>query len=108
MKEKTLTTNAVDILHRRYYDNKPEREEELDAERQNANVSRTLYELRKAAGITQEELAKRVNTTPSVISRLENEGYDGHSLSTLKKIAGALGRRVRIEFVEEETDLRPA
>jgi transcriptional regulator with XRE-family HTH domain len=44
--------------------------------------------------MTQKELAARVGTTPSVISRLENDDYDGHSLAMLRRVAAALNRRV--------------
>jgi transcriptional regulator with XRE-family HTH domain len=45
------------------------------------------------------ELAARVGTTPSVISRLEYDDYDGHSLAMLRRIAAALNKRVEIRFV---------
>ena len=44
------------------------------------------------------ELARRVGTTASVICQLENADYQGHSLSLLKRIAAALGKRVEIRF----------
>jgi transcriptional regulator with XRE-family HTH domain len=60
-----------------------------------------LYELRLREGLSQAELAKRVHTSPSVISRLEDAEYKGHSLGMLRKIAKALGREVRVVFVEK-------
>ena len=47
------------------------------------------------------ELA-RVGTTASVICRLEDADYDGHSLAMLRRIAGALGLRVEVRFVPED------
>jgi hypothetical protein len=44
-------------------------------------------------------LAKLVGTTASVICRLEDADYEGHSLAMLNRIAGALNKRVKIEFV---------
>jgi len=41
----------------------------------------------------------RVGTTPSVISRLDDDDYDGHSLAMLRRIAAALNKRVEIRFV---------
>jgi transcriptional regulator with XRE-family HTH domain len=58
-----------------------------------------LYALRKQAGVSQAELARRVGTTQSVISRLEDADYGGHSLALLQRIAAALERRVEIRFV---------
>jgi transcriptional regulator with XRE-family HTH domain len=62
-------------------------------------IARKIYELRTAAGLTQRELAKRVKTTASVICRLEDADYEGHSLAMLHRIAAAVGKRVKIEFV---------
>jgi DNA-binding XRE family transcriptional regulator len=99
------TTDAVEILHRRYFEGKPERLAELHEERANAEVARKVYRLRKRSGLTQQQLAKMVGTTPSVISRLEDADYEGHSLSMLRRIAAALHKRVEIRFVPAEKEL---
>ena len=65
----------------------------------NAEVARKLYDLRMQAGLTQAALAKLVGTTASVISRLEDADYDGHSLAMLRRIAAGLNKRVEIRFV---------
>lgn len=93
------TTDAVEILHRRYYAGKPERLAELEEERANAEIARNIREFREDAGLTQKELAELVGTTPSVISRLEDADYEGHSLSMLRRIATALNKRVEVRFV---------
>lgn len=93
------TTDAVDILHRRYFEGKPERLAELEDARASAEVAREIFALRTAAGLTQRELAELVGTSHSVISRLEDDDYQGHSLAMLRRIAAALGRRVEIRFV---------
>ena len=41
----------------------------------------------------------RVGTTPSVISHIEDDDYEGHSLSMLRRIAAALNKRVEIRLV---------
>ncbi len=99
MKSKT-TSIAFDILHRRYIGENVERQASLEVERLNAEVASTIYELRKKAGLTQKELAQRVGTTQSVISRLEDADYEGHSLSMLNRIAMALNRRLHIQMIE--------
>ena len=58
-----------------------------------------IYELRMEAGLTQKELAKRVGTTQSVISRIEDADYEGHSLTMLQRIAAALQQRLEVRFV---------
>src|SRR5262249_1666034 len=83
----------------RYFDGKPDMQALLERERENAEVAQKVYDLRIAAGLTQRELARRVGTTPSVISRLEDADYNGHSLTMLRRIAAAVGKRVEIQFV---------
>ena len=98
------TTDAVEILHRRYYEGNPERLAELEKVRAEDEIARKIYELRTKAGLTQRKLAELVGTTASVICRLEDADYEGHSLSMLNRIAAAVGKRVKITFepLEEE------
>lgn len=93
------TTDAVEILHRRFFQGRPERLKALEEARADDEVARKIYELRRKAGLTQAQLAKRIGTTASVISRLEDADYEGHSLAMLRRIAAALNRRVEIRFV---------
>src|SRR5215468_9171523 len=94
-KKRKATTDAVEILHRRYYQGKRER---LAA----------LERVRAEAGLSQRQLAKLIGTTASVICRLEDADYEGHSLAMLNRIATALNRRVEIHFVPAERRLRSA
>lgn len=91
-------SDAVEILKHRYIDGDPEMQSLIEEERANQSVARQIFELRSEAGITQRELAQRVGTTASVICRLEDADYDGHSLAMLRRIADALGRKVLITF----------
>jgi ribosome-binding protein aMBF1 (putative translation factor) len=93
------TTDAVEILHRRFFRDQPERQRVLEEARAEHEVARKIYELRKKAGLTQAQLAKMIGTTASVISRLEDADYEGHSLAMLRRIAAALNKRVEIRFV---------
>ncbi|MFQ5629938.1 MAG: helix-turn-helix domain-containing protein [bacterium] len=54
-----------------------------------------LRQARNEAGITQEELAQKLNTKKSAISRIENHAEDIR-LSTLHKYAGALGKSLHV------------
>ena len=74
----------------------------------NREVAQRIYELREQAGLSQSELAKRVGTTQSVISRLEDADYEGHSLAMLNRIAAAVERRVEIRFLPRRRRLQPA
>lgn len=93
------TTDGLEMLRRRYYEGRPERLKALEEARANDEVARKIYELRTSAAMTQAQLAKLVGTTPSVISRLEDADYEGHSLAMLRRIAQALHQRVEIRFV---------
>jgi DNA-binding XRE family transcriptional regulator len=93
------TSDAIEIMDRRYYEGRPDRIAELEDARANDEVARKIYELRKKAKLSQRQLAKSVGTTASVICLLEDAEYQGHSLSMLRRIAKALNRRVEIRFV---------
>jgi transcriptional regulator with XRE-family HTH domain len=97
-KTRRPTTDAVEVLRRRYVTGDPEAEALLEEARAEAELARTIYRLRTEAKLTQQDLAQRVGTTASVISRLEDADYTGHSLAMLRRIAAALGRTVEIRF----------
>jgi DNA-binding XRE family transcriptional regulator len=92
-------SDAVEILHRRSYEGKPARLKNLEEARANEEIARKIHELREKAALTQTQLAKLIGTTASVICRLEDADYEGHSLAMLRRIAGALNQRVEIRFV---------
>ncbi len=68
------------------------------------DVALQIADLRRQAGLSQKELAALLHTSQQQISRLESPGYEGHSLSMLRRVAEALHARVRVVFepVEEE------
>jgi DNA-binding XRE family transcriptional regulator len=71
----------------------------IELEQDNLDIARKIYELRTRAKLSQADLARKVGTTQSVISRLEDADYDGHSLEMLRRIASALKKRVEIRFL---------
>jgi predicted transcriptional regulator len=79
--------------------NSPEMAELLEQERANLDIARKIYGLRTKAGLSQAELARKIGTTQSVISRLEDADYEGHSLEMLRRIASAFEKRVEVRFV---------
>jgi ribosome-binding protein aMBF1 (putative translation factor) len=99
-------TDAVAIIHRRYYEGKPDRLAALEQARANDDVARKIAVLRTEAGLSQRQLARLVGTTASVICRLEDADYEGHSLAMLQRIAAALDRRVTINFVKAQGGLQ--
>jgi DNA-binding XRE family transcriptional regulator len=92
----TKRTNAVEILRNRYVKDDPKRKASVATERLNAEIARLLYDMRTEAELTQEQLAELVGTTQSVISRLEDSDYDGHSLTMLNRIAEALHKKLSV------------
>ncbi len=96
--KKKPNSSALQYSYARYIKGKPEREASFEEELVNAEVAHKLYALRTKAGLSQRELAKRAGTTASVICRLEDADYKGHSLGMLKRIAAALDKRVEIRF----------
>jgi ribosome-binding protein aMBF1 (putative translation factor) len=103
--KKSKTTDAISILHQRYIGNDPQRKKAVQAERINAQVASVIYRARQEAGISQAELATRIGTTQSVISRLEDADYDGHSLTMLSRIAMALNRGLTVEMTPRKLRL---
>ena len=98
-RKRKVTNDAVEILHRRFYAGRPKRIAELEKARANDDIARRIFVLRTKAGLTQKELGSLVGTTASVICRLEDADYEGHSLAMLRRIAIALKRRVEVRFV---------
>jgi transcriptional regulator with XRE-family HTH domain len=67
------------------------------------DVALQLAALRAQAGLSQAELARKLKTTQQQISRLESPGYEGHSLSMLRRVAKALSARVRVVLEPDGT-----
>jgi len=104
---KKTTTYALKILAH-IAGSDPKRQQRFEEEVANREVAQKIFQLRHDAGLSQAELARRVGTTQSVISRLEDADYEGHSLAMLKRIAAAVERRVEIRFVPRKRRLQPA
>ena len=104
MANKEKTSDAARILRDRYVKDDPKRKASVEAERVNAQVARMIYDLRNDAGLTQKELAELVGTTQSVISRLEDADYQGHSLSMLNRIADALNQKLTVVMTPKDSE----
>jgi len=99
MTSRSKQSSASKILHKKFIAGSPEREVALEGERVNAKVARLIFDYREEAGLTQKQLAELIGTTQSVISRLEDADYNGHSLTILNKIAQALNRKLAIDMI---------
>ena len=98
-KPRRTTTDGLKILDARYFRGRPRRLRALAKATLNAQIAQEIYALREQAGLTQRQLAKLVGTTDSVISRLEDADYSGHSLKLLLRISAALNQRLELRFV---------
>lgn len=95
------TNDALKII-KKIMKEDPELQEMVRESSINAQVSQIIYDARKQAGLTQQQLADLVGTTQSVIARLEDADYEGHSLSILVRIATALNQKVEIKMSPKE------
>lgn len=81
----------------------PEFRAELErVEREEMPMLDAILTLRKEAGLTQAQIAERMQTSVPAVSRLENAlitGKPSPSLATLKRYAAAMGKTVHISFV---------
>lgn len=103
MTGKRTTTSAVEILHHLYFKNDPEMMQMLEAERIKGDIAQRVYDLREAAGLTQEHLAEKVGTTAKVIDDLEMTDYEdneiGDAVLMLQRIAKALDKQIEFRIV---------
>lgn len=92
------TNDALTILARMIGDDADMRQM-IAEETLKAQMARLGYAARTAAGLTQQALAARVGTTPSVIARLEEADVDSDALCLLHHIAAALGHALDMRLV---------
>jgi len=95
------TKDATKLLHHLIGDDE-ELRDMVAEEHLNVRVARMIFDAREEAGLTQKKLGELVGTTQSVIARLEDADYKGHSLSMLQRIAEALGKRIEIRFIKPQ------
>jgi ribosome-binding protein aMBF1 (putative translation factor) len=98
MPKRKFQSPAIQHAYEQFVEHDSKRVKSFEQELFNAELARKLYDLRTRAGLSQRDLASRVGTTASVICRLEDADYQGHSLAMLKRIAGALGKRLELRF----------
>ena len=96
MKLNTVRTYSDTLLEDKHF------REKFEREYKNLVISEKIAQLRHKAHLTQDELAQKVRTTKSAISRYENNDYQGYSVSLLQKIASACGADLRISFIPKK------
>jgi len=90
---------ALQETYDRFIGDDPVRQASYEQASADFEVAMRIYALRRREGLSQAALAKRIGTTASAISRLEDADYEGHSLRMLRRIGQALGCRVEVRFV---------
>lgn len=84
----------------------PELRERRARTRPHHDAAFAVIGLRARHGLTQEELARRVGTTKSAISRLES-GRHKPNVDTLNRVARAFGKRLVISFEDADEGAQP-
>jgi len=97
------TADALRIMEREF-GHAPGWAESVAREGERLNVAQVVFDARTRAGLTQKQLAELIGTRQSVISRLEDADYEGHSLRMLERIAHALDLELRVEMVPRAAD----
>ncbi len=75
--------------------------QEFEALKPVCEIAEMILKARIEAKLTQKQLAERLGTTQSVISRIESLDYGGVNVQTLQKIAEALGLTLQITFLKK-------
>ncbi len=73
-------------------------DKKLLIEEKRLEIALQISNARKSVGITQKKLAKKLHTTQSVVSRIEN-GNQNMSLDLICRIAKALNKNISFQFV---------
>jgi ribosome-binding protein aMBF1 (putative translation factor) len=107
-KKRDSVTDALEIMDRRFFAGRPKRIAALNQTRREMALGLKIRRVREDAGMTQAELAKRIGTQTSAVSRIEDADYDRHSVQTLTKVADALGMRLIIDIEPISAPRKPA
>lgn len=96
MPKKHETTDAIEILDRRYREQVPDWDQQVAEEEMRTRVGIAILAMRRHANLSQQELADRVGITQPMLSQLENADYDGSSLDMLWRVCKSLS--LSLEF----------
>ena len=91
--------SKVQALHQEWMKSKEYRKAHA-AMAEEFDLARAVIEARVHAGLSQAQLARRMDTTQSVVARLES-GRVRPSTRTLTRLAAATGTRLKISFEPE-------
>ncbi len=63
-----------------------------------------LVEARQAAGLTQQEVAKKLGVSQAQVARIEKRGYEAYTLRTLQRYVEALGDQFKLAITIQQLD----
>jgi predicted XRE-type DNA-binding protein len=66
-------------------------------------IATLVAEVIGQSGLTQSEIARRMGTTQSGVARLASPDYTGHGIESLRRLAGAVGKRLLVRFEDEQS-----
>jgi len=101
--KKRFQSEALQVAYEEIIGDDRRRQADFEQELVNVEAAQLIYDMRTKAALSQRELAKRVGTTASVICRLEDADYEGHTLAMVRRIATALNRRLELRAVPIKT-----
>jgi transcriptional regulator with XRE-family HTH domain len=97
---------VLEIIHRRFYEGRPERMVELEEARATAAIARRVYDLREKSGLSRRALARIAGVSEHLIRRLEEDDYEREPIEELQNVAHALGHRVDIRILPDRRTRR--
>src|SRR6266566_4183395 len=106
--KRKFDSEALQYTYDRFIAGDPEQRDYYEQALFDTEVASMIYDLRTKAGLSQRALAKKIGATASVICRLEDADYEGHSLAMLRRIAAALSKRVELRFMPIQAKAAPA
>ena len=97
-----MTTDALKILDKKLPLN-AEEWTQIEEGMEKDKIAMQIYTLRREKGLTQQQLAEKAGTTQSRISKIENDDFEGYTLSFLKRIAQAMDCQVDVTIRQPRT-----
>ena len=92
------TTDGMEVIKHRFGVD-PRTDPSVQSFADDFRIAQMVYDARIANGMTQEQLADAVGTSPDVISQLEDADYEGQSLALIRRIAESLDLKLHVELV---------
>jgi len=90
---------ALQYLDPAFFEHSPKHKAALEETRSSQEIARAVYDLRTRAGISAKELARAAGLSPRALEKLESGESPRQSLSQLRQVAAALGKKVELKIV---------